>query len=59
MKLVYNHRELSGSGSNNRQTRSEAHLLDHVGNVGPGEGDVLESPSQDAVDSRVANGGLI
>jgi hypothetical protein len=23
----------------------EAHLLDHVGNVGPGEGEVLESPS--------------
>jgi hypothetical protein len=23
----------------------EAHLLDRVGNVGPGEGEVLESPS--------------
>jgi hypothetical protein len=35
----------------------EAHLLDRVGNVGPGEGDVLESPSQVAVGSRVADGG--
>jgi hypothetical protein len=35
----------------------EAHLLDRVGNVGPGEGEVLESPSQAAVGSRVADGG--
>jgi hypothetical protein len=34
----------------------EAHLLDHEGNVGPGEGEVLESPSQAAVGSRVAEG---
>jgi hypothetical protein len=34
----------------------ETHLLDHVGNVGPGEGEVLESPSQAAVGSQVANG---
>jgi hypothetical protein len=32
------------------------HLLDRVGNVGPGEGEVLESPSQDTVGSRVADG---
>jgi hypothetical protein len=35
----------------------EAHLLDHVSNVGPGESEVLESPSQVAVGSRVADGG--
>jgi hypothetical protein len=35
----------------------EAHLLDRVGNVGPGEGEVLGSPSQAAVGSRVAYGG--
>jgi hypothetical protein len=35
----------------------EAHLLDRVGNVGPSEGEVLESPSQAAVGSRVADGG--
>jgi hypothetical protein len=35
----------------------EAHLLDHRGNVGPGEGEVLESPNKVAVGSRVANGG--
>jgi hypothetical protein len=34
----------------------EAHLLDRVGNVGPGEGEVLESPSQVAVGSRVMDG---
>jgi hypothetical protein len=34
----------------------EAHLLDRVDNVRPGEGDVLESPSQAAVGSRIANG---
>jgi hypothetical protein len=35
----------------------EAHLLDRVGNVGHGEGEVLESPSHAAVGSRVADGG--
>jgi hypothetical protein len=35
----------------------EAHLLDSVGNVEPGEGEVLESPNQAAVDSRVTDGG--
>jgi hypothetical protein len=35
----------------------EAHLLDRVGNVGPDEGEVLESPSQAAIGSRVADGG--
>jgi hypothetical protein len=34
----------------------EAHLLDHVGNVGPGEDEVLESSNQAAVGSRVADG---
>jgi hypothetical protein len=34
----------------------EAHLLDRVGNVRPGEGEVLESPSQAAVCSRVTDG---
>jgi hypothetical protein len=40
-----------------RVVHVEAHLLDRVGNVGPGEGEVLESPSQVAVGSRVADGG--
>jgi hypothetical protein len=35
----------------------QAHLLDRVGNVGPSEGEVLESPSQLAVGSRVTGGG--
>jgi hypothetical protein len=34
----------------------EAHLLDRAGNVGPGEGEILERPSQAAVGTRVANG---
>jgi hypothetical protein len=34
-----------------------AHLLDHVGNVGPGEGEVLENLSQAAVGSRVTGRG--
>jgi hypothetical protein len=34
----------------------EAHLLDRVGNVRPGEGEVLESPSQAAVRSQVTDG---
>jgi hypothetical protein len=40
-----------------RVVHVEAHLLDHVGNVGPGEGEVLESPSQTAVGSWVTDGG--
>jgi hypothetical protein len=36
----------------------EAHLLDRVGNVGPGEGEILESPSQTVIGNRVADGGL-
>jgi hypothetical protein len=35
----------------------EAHQLNRVGNVGSGEGEVLESPSQAAVYSWVINGG--
>jgi hypothetical protein len=35
----------------------KAHLLDHVGDVGPGEGEILESPSQAAIGSRVADRG--
>jgi hypothetical protein len=35
----------------------EAHLLDHICNVGHAEGEVLKSPSQAAVDSWVADGG--
>jgi hypothetical protein len=35
----------------------EAHLLDRVGNIRPGEGEVLESPSQAVVGSRVADRG--
>jgi hypothetical protein len=38
-----------------RVVHVEAHLLDRVGNAGPGEGEVLESPSQAAVGSRVAD----
>jgi hypothetical protein len=33
----------------------EAHLLDRVGNVRAGEGEVLEGPNQAAVGSRVAD----
>jgi hypothetical protein len=39
-----------------RVVHVEAHLLDRVCNVGPGEGEVLESPSQATVDSRVMDG---
>jgi hypothetical protein len=35
----------------------KAHLLDHVGNVKSGEGEVLESPDQVAVSSRVTDRG--
>jgi hypothetical protein len=35
----------------------EAHLLNRVGNVRPGEGEVLESPGQTALGSRIADGG--
>jgi hypothetical protein len=38
-----------------RLVHVEAHLLDRVGNVRPGECDVLESTSQVAVGSRVAD----
>jgi hypothetical protein len=34
----------------------EEHLLARIGNVGPSEGEVLESPSQAAVGSRVVDG---
>jgi hypothetical protein len=33
----------------------EAHLLDRIGNVGSSEGEVLESPSQVVIGSRVAD----
>jgi hypothetical protein len=33
----------------------EAHLLNRIGNVRPGEGEILESPSQAAVSSRVTD----
>jgi hypothetical protein len=36
----------------------ETHQLDHVGDVRPGEGEVLESPDHATVGSRVAYGGL-
>jgi hypothetical protein len=36
-----------------------ARLLDHVGDVNPGEGEVLESPDQATVSSRVTDGGLM
>jgi hypothetical protein len=39
-----------------RVVHLEAHLLYRVGNVGPGEGEVLESPSQAAIGSQVADG---
>jgi hypothetical protein len=42
-----------------RDVHVEAHLLDCIGNVGLGEGEVLESPSQAAVGSRVTDGGPI
>jgi hypothetical protein len=40
-----------------RVVHVEAHLLDRVGNVGPGEGEVLESPNQAAIGSRVTDRG--
>jgi hypothetical protein len=40
-----------------RVVHVEAHLLDCVGNVEPGEGEVLESPSQVVIGSRVTDGG--
>jgi hypothetical protein len=40
-----------------RVVHVEADLLDRVGNVGPGEGEVLESLIQAAVGSRVVDGG--
>jgi hypothetical protein len=39
-----------------RVVHVEAHLLYHVGSGGPGEGEVLESPSQAAVGSWVTYG---
>jgi hypothetical protein len=35
----------------------EAHLLDHVGNVRYGEGEVLESPNKATIGSRVIGWG--
>jgi hypothetical protein len=40
-----------------RVVHVEAHLLDRIGNVGPGECEVLESPSQAVVGTRVTDGG--
>jgi hypothetical protein len=34
---------------------TKAHLLDRVGHVRPGEGEVLESPSQVVVGSQVTD----
>jgi hypothetical protein len=39
-----------------RVVNVEAHLLDRVGNVGPSENEILESPSQAAVGNRVTDG---
>jgi hypothetical protein len=39
-----------------RVVHVEEHLLDRVGNVKSGEGEILESPSQAVVGSRVADG---
>jgi hypothetical protein len=36
----------------------EEHLLDRVGDVGHGEGEVLESPNQATVGGQVADGGV-
>jgi hypothetical protein len=40
-----------------RVVHVEAQLLNHVGNIGPGEGEILESPSQAAVGSQVTGRG--
>jgi hypothetical protein len=40
-----------------RVVHVEAHLLDHIGNVGPDEGEVLENPNQVAVGTWVMDGG--
>jgi hypothetical protein len=39
-----------------RVVHVEAHLLDRVGNIGSGEGEVLKSHNQAMVGSRVTNG---
>jgi hypothetical protein len=39
-----------------RGVRVKAHLLDRVGDVGPGEGEVLESPGESPVGRRVTDG---
>jgi hypothetical protein len=39
-----------------RIVHMEAHLLDHVGDVRLGEGDIMESPDQAAVSSWVTDG---
>jgi hypothetical protein len=41
-----------------RVVHVEAHLLDHVGDVRPDEGEVLESPGQATVGSRIADKGF-
>jgi hypothetical protein len=40
-----------------RVVHVEAHLLDRVGNVGPSEGEVLESPGQATIGSWVTDEG--
>jgi hypothetical protein len=40
-----------------RVVHVEVHLLDCIGDVGAGEGEVLDSLGQAVVDSRVADGG--
>jgi hypothetical protein len=40
-----------------RVVHVEAHMLDRISNVGPREGEVLESPCQTAVGNRVTDRG--
>jgi hypothetical protein len=40
-----------------RVVHVDADLLDHIGDVGSGEGEILKNPDQAAVGNRVADGG--
>jgi hypothetical protein len=53
-KDVFRDREMEPTGV----VHVEAHLLDRVGDIRPGEGEVLESPGHATVGSLVGDGGL-
>jgi hypothetical protein len=53
-KDVFRDREMEPTGV----VHVEAHLLDRVGDIRPGEGEVLESPGHATVGSLVGDGGF-